>query len=273
MLDDDLARRAIAGDRDALNGLVERLQDDVYGLAIRMLWNREDAEDATQEILLRVVTRLSQFDSRSRLRTWVYRLAVNYLLDAKKSPVERMKLNTRSFAAGLADDLSDDGPGEIERSLLIEEVKVGCTLAMLQCLDRPHRAAYVLGEVLDFPGPEAARALAIGPALFRKRLQHARATIESFTRAHCGLVSESAACACHRRIPAALRRGHIRPDALNFAAAATSFRDARAIIQELEETRRVFALHRLTKLSPSPIDFVRRLRVLTVPGPRPRSVA
>ena len=58
-----------------------------------MLWNREDAEDATQDILVRVVTRLSQFDFRSWLKTWVYRVAVNYILDVKKSPVERMHLD------------------------------------------------------------------------------------------------------------------------------------------------------------------------------------
>ena len=55
-----------------------------------MLWNREDAEDATQEILVRAVTRLAQFDFRSALKTWVYRIAVNYILDVKKSPVKRI---------------------------------------------------------------------------------------------------------------------------------------------------------------------------------------
>jgi DNA-directed RNA polymerase specialized sigma24 family protein len=46
-----LALQALEGDRDALDSLVRALQGDVYGLALRMLWNREDAEDATQEIL------------------------------------------------------------------------------------------------------------------------------------------------------------------------------------------------------------------------------
>lgn len=59
------ARRAIAGDRDAVESLVRALQRDIYGLALRMLWQREAAEDATQEILVRVVTRLAQFDFRS----------------------------------------------------------------------------------------------------------------------------------------------------------------------------------------------------------------
>ena len=152
---EDVARRAVDGDRDALDSLVRDLQGDVYGLALRMLWNREDAEDATQEILVRVVTRLSQFDFRSRLKTWVYRVAVNYILDVKKSPVERLHLTFDRFAEDLADGMSTDGPMDAERSLLVEEVKIGCTLGMLQCLDRPHRLAYVLGEILDMPGPEA----------------------------------------------------------------------------------------------------------------------
>src|SRR5689334_23570231 len=98
-----LARRAIDGEREALDHLVVRLQGDVYGLALRMLWNREDAEDATQEILVRVVTRLAQFDFRSQLRTWVYRIAVNYILDVKKSPVERMQLTFETLAADLVE--------------------------------------------------------------------------------------------------------------------------------------------------------------------------
>ena len=179
---ENVARRAIDGDRDALDRLVRDLQGDIYGLALRMLWNREDAEDATQEILVRVVTRLAQFDFRSKLKTWVYRVAVNYILDVKKSPVERMHLNFERFAEDLAEGLSPDGPTDAEQSLLTEEVKIGCTLGMLQCLDRPHRLAYVLGEILDLPGPEAANALEITPDLFRKRLQHARTAIVSFTR-------------------------------------------------------------------------------------------
>ena len=115
---EEVARRALDGDRDALDRLVTDLQSDVYRLALRMLWNREDAEDATQEILVRVVTRLAQFDFRSRLKTWVYRIAVNYVLDVKKSPVERMNLNFKRFAEDLGDGLSSDGPADAEVSLL-----------------------------------------------------------------------------------------------------------------------------------------------------------
>jgi DNA-directed RNA polymerase specialized sigma24 family protein len=149
---EDVARLAVDGDREALDSLVQALQGDIYGLALRMLWNREDAEDATQEILVCVVTRLSQFDFRSKLKTWVYRVAVNYVLELKKSPVERMHLTFERFAEDLAEGLSANGPLDARRSLLTAEVKIGCTLGMLQCLDRPHRLAYVLGEIWTCPG-------------------------------------------------------------------------------------------------------------------------
>lgn len=256
---EDIAKRAVEGDRDAIEQLARDLQGDIYGLALRMLWNREDAEDATQEILVRTVTRLSQFDFRSTLKTWVYRIAVNYILDLKKSPVERLHLTFGGFAEDLLDGLSSGGPADAERSLLTEEVKVGCTLAMLQCLDRTHRLAYILGEIFDLPGPEAAEALAISPELFRKRLQHARAAIQSFTRAYCGLASDTAACACHRRVPAALRAGRVRADALDFATRATSFRETRELVRRVEAARRTVEVLRSSQPRPASIDFARRL--------------
>lgn len=256
---EDLARRALDGDRDAVEQLVRDLQGDVYGLALRMLWNREDAEDATQEILVRVVTRLGQFDFRSRLKTWVYRIAVNYILDVKKSPVETMRLTFERFGADLADGLSSEGPTDAEKSLLVEEVKIGCTLAMLQCLDRAHRLAYVVGEILDVPGPEAARVLGIAPALFRKRLQHARTAIASFTSAYCGLASEQAACACHRRVPAAIQQGRVREGAIDFAERARSYRETRDYVRQLEQTRWALQVHRSSHPRASSVDFARRV--------------
>ena len=258
MLEDE-ARRAIDGDRQALERLVRALQGDIYGLALRMLCNREDAEDATQEILVRVVTRLSQFDFRSKLKTWTYRVAVNYILDVKKSAVERLNLSFERFTEDLTDGLSLEAPAETEHSLLIEEVKVGCTLGMLQCLDRPHRLAYVLGEILELPGAEAAEALEIAPDLFRKRLQHARAAILTFTSTYCGLASDSATCSCNRQLPGALRTGKIHPDSCAFAGTATSFQETRAMVRQVEKTRWALEVHRTSHPRASSVDFARRL--------------
>lgn len=104
---EDAARKAIAGDKEALNQLVTALQGDLYGLSLRMLCNRDDAEDATQEILIRIVTRLSQFDFLSKLKTWAYRVAVNYILDVKKSAVERLHMSFEQLAEDITGGLGE----------------------------------------------------------------------------------------------------------------------------------------------------------------------
>jgi RNA polymerase sigma factor (sigma-70 family) len=256
---EDLARLAIDGDRGALDLLVREIQQGIYGLALRMLWNKEDAEDATQEILVRIVTRLSQFDFRSRLQTWAYRVAVNYILDVKKSQVERLHLSFDQFAESLKEGLDVESAPDPEQSVLIEEVKVGCTLAMLQCLDRPHRLAYVLGEIVELSSPEAAEVLGVSPDLFRKRLQHARAAVLSFTKSYCGLASDAAPCRCDRQVAGAVKTGRIDPHQLVFAGTRASFEETRALVRQVDEARWALEVHRTSHPRASSIDFARRL--------------
>src|SRR5215831_19826062 len=88
---EQLAEQAQAGGSEAMERLVEQIQDNIYGLALRMLWHREDARDATQEILIRVITRLGSFRGESKFTTWVYRIAANHLRDARKSRLEEQQ--------------------------------------------------------------------------------------------------------------------------------------------------------------------------------------
>src|SRR2546429_6377975 len=83
-----LVARARAGDRKAREDLVERHQAWIYNIAVRMLYHPQDAEDATQEILIKVLTRLSSFEGRSSFRTWLYRIVVNHVLNMKRGRVE-----------------------------------------------------------------------------------------------------------------------------------------------------------------------------------------
>ena len=117
---------------------------------MRMLWHPADAEDATQEILVRIVTHLGSFRGESAFTTWVYRVASNYLLTTRKRRAEREELTFERFAEQLDEGLAPDVPGpaaEVENRLLVEEVKLGCSQGMLLCLDRDHRLAYILGDV------------------------------------------------------------------------------------------------------------------------------
>src|SRR5213592_2006845 len=82
--DHDLVVRAQRGSCEALEALITRHQAWIYNIALRMLYWPHDAEDVTQEILIKVMTKLSTFEGRSRFRTWLYRLAVNHILNLKR---------------------------------------------------------------------------------------------------------------------------------------------------------------------------------------------
>jgi len=135
----ELVARARGGDAAALDELVRSVADDVYGLALRMLWHPQDAEDATQEILVRVVTRLSTFRGDAAFRTWVFRVAANHLLTTRRRRAELPELTFDAFGADLAEGLDTPYESDVDAGLLEEEVKIGCTQGMLLCLDREHR--------------------------------------------------------------------------------------------------------------------------------------
>src|SRR5260370_37661191 len=93
--DQSLVTRARSGDRKALEELIQRHQAWIYNIAVRMLFHPQDAEDATQEILVKVLTRLASFGSRSSFRTWLYRVGFNHLLNLKRAR-EELKVTTSS---------------------------------------------------------------------------------------------------------------------------------------------------------------------------------
>jgi len=104
-------KNAINGNKESLENIVSFIQNDIYYLSLRMLANREDAKDATQDILINVITSLSSFRFNSTFKTWVYRIGANHLLTCKKNST---KLTFETFKTDLESDLSethsDDSP-------------------------------------------------------------------------------------------------------------------------------------------------------------------
>src|SRR5256886_14969793 len=131
--DHALVARAQSGHRDALEALIQRHQAWIYNIAVRMLYHPQDAEDATQEVLIKALTRLSSFEGRSSFRTWLYRLVVNHVLNMRRGRAER-PLTFSEYGRGLDGtpdlDLPDSAAGPDVR-LLVDEARIGCTSAML----------------------------------------------------------------------------------------------------------------------------------------------
>lgn len=213
---EQLAIAAQYGDADALERLVRAVHDRIYRLALRMTARPPDAEDATQEILIRIITRLATYRGEAAFTTWAHRIAVNHLLDRSKNCVERMHLTFDRFADDLLDGLSAGPSADPDAALLAREVQLACTHAVLTCLDREHRIAYILGDIIGVTSDDGAYICDVPPATYRKRLSRARARVRRHLSSHCGLVTEAAACRCPKRVDAALRTGRVDRDRLEF---------------------------------------------------------
>ncbi|MEY9837522.1 RNA polymerase sigma factor [Streptacidiphilus sp. EB103A] len=214
-----LVARAVGGDRAALDEVIRLLQDPLYRLALRMAWRPADAEDAVQEILIRVVTRLATWRAEAKLLTWAYRIGVNYLLNLRRqTPQEARQLSLDEFRDDLADGLAEADYQGPEAALLAEEVRLSCTQAVLQCLERGERIAFVLSDVFELSSADAAWILEVSPAAYRKRLERARRRIRAFMDSTCGLVNPEAFCRCARRVPKAVAIGRVDPDRPVFTA-------------------------------------------------------
>ncbi len=219
--DRGLIDRAKAGDAAALEALVRRHQAFVFNIAVRMLYCPQDAEDATQEILIKVVTKLSTFEGRSRFRTWLYRIATNHLLNMKRGRMEPEMMSFADYGRGLdntADlDLPDPREVPVDVKLLVDEARIGCTSGMLLCLDREQRLAYVLGEILGLKDTAAAEILELSRDAFRQRLARARRDLHSFLSGQCGLMNKANPCRCEKKTRAFMQAGYVDPKKLLFA--------------------------------------------------------
>jgi RNA polymerase sigma factor (sigma-70 family) len=219
--DRELIARAKAGEAAALEALVRRHQAFIFNVAVRMLYCPQDAEDATQEILIKVVTKLSTFEGRSRFRTWLYRIAMNHMLNMKRGRMEPLVTTFADYGRSLDDapelDLADPREVPADVKLLVEEARIGCTSGMLLCLDREQRLAYVLGEILGLTDTQAAEILELSRDAFRQRLSRARRDLHTFLQGQCGLMNKANPCRCDKKTRAFIQAGYIDPKNLLFA--------------------------------------------------------
>jgi len=218
-----LIEKANRGDRESLELVVIEIKDLVYNLSLKMLLFPEDAKDATQEILIRVITHLSTFKNQSQFTTWVYRVATYAkLIDSGQSEVVNYTTNL----------------GEL--SLLEEEVKVSCTQGLLLCLNPEDRLVYILSEILEFNSIEGAQILNINSASFRKKLSRSRKKIRSFLNDKCGLVNPKNPCRCNKKIDFLINQDVINPKKMRFAPFTNRSIDLLKQIGELEKSIAVY---------------------------------
>jgi RNA polymerase sigma factor (sigma-70 family) len=264
----ELVRRAQAGNREALEQLITRHQGWIYNIALRMVYLPEDAEDATQEILIKVITKLSTFEGRSRFSTWLYRLVVNHVLNLKRGRAEGAGWSFRRYGESLDAtpdmELPDPSTVPADLKLLVDEARIGCTTGMLLCLDREQRLVYVLGEIFGVTDAIGAELLEISRQNFRQKLARSRRDLHSFMQNQCGLVNTANPCRCAKKTQGFAKAGYLDPAKLLFA------RDRVTRVREVAEKKcdeldaLDFAYAEIHRDHPvlDPPDFVAALRSL-----------
>lgn len=218
----------------------------VLAFAHRMLGNRADAEDATQEAFLRAHRQASTFQGECAPATWLYAIARNACLDRLRTRATRrfaalddvVALGVRDAAAarpaphGPADDAA-------ERRRYVAAVREGCLLGTLACLTDAQRAAFVLRTLTDLSTQEAAVVLGRTPNAVRVLVHRARTRLKDFLCRSCSLWDAANPCRCENLVTFSLARGWI--GAGDARADASRVADAAAVVDELGRLAAIYA--------------------------------
>lgn len=213
--------KATAGDKDAQETLIADVQDTVFNLSLRMLGTFADAEDATQDILLKMMTHLSSFRGDSSFTTWVFRIAVNHLKNYKKHMFAHAPLSFEYYGNDIENGKIEDVPDltqNVEKDILAEELKMSCTNVMLQCLDTESRCIFILGTMFKIDSRIAGDILEMTPEAYRQRLSRIRKKMADFLGEYCGEYGNGR-CKCKERVNYAIQNHRINPLHLDYMTA------------------------------------------------------
>ena len=216
-----LIEKATAGDKESLETVILSVQDLVFNLSLRMLGTFPDAEDATQDILLKILTHLSSFKGESAFSTWVFRIAINHLKNYQKHVFAKFPLSFEFYGDDINNGNIDDVPDltqNVEKSILAEELKLSCTNVMLQCLDPESRCIFILGTMFKVDSRIAGDILGVSPEAYRQRLSRIRRKMADFLMEYCGEYGNGR-CRCANRVNYAIQNHRINPAQLDFTSA------------------------------------------------------
>ncbi len=257
-----LVDQAVSGDKAALEKLLTSVQDLVFNLSLRMLGTIQDAEEATQEILIKVMTHLATFRKESAFSTWVFRIASNYLQNYKKSMFSKHPLSFAFYGADIASgkekDLPDYTQG-VDSALLEQELKLSCSNVMLQCLDAESRCIFILGAMFQVDSRVAGDILGITPEAYRQRLSRIKKKMAAFLDEYCGL-SGKGMCACKNRVNYAIASRRLNPAQLEYSALtpdAALLEGVVAAMEQADDAATVFSTFPHYRATAKARDFLR----------------
>ena len=204
-----LVEQSLSGDKLALNNLIKLHQSFIYNVAWKMAHDPNDALALTQETLIKVITKLSQFNFKSSFRTWLYRIVVNEFLQSKRRKGEEQFSSFEEYGERLEaiPNPSLTKEEEIEYEELSKEMQIRCMSGMLMCLTREQRLIFILGDTFGVDHKLGAELFDVSPQNFRVKLHRARRDLFNYMTDKCGLVNKANPCRCPKKAKALKKMG------------------------------------------------------------------
>jgi len=198
--DNLLIDKILKGNKSALDDLILRHQAWIYNIAVRMILDPVEAEDITQEILIKIITKLSTYDSsKSAFRTWLYRIVANHVLNLKMSSKENTitEMTSKNGYKNMLNEIKDTGLlSSPERYSALIESRTYCFSGILICLDPRQRLVFILGALFNVSDKIGSEILLMSRDNFRKILSRSREKIYNFFNQRCSLLDENNTCTC-----------------------------------------------------------------------------
>lgn len=216
--DKQLIEEALGGSKTALEHLLKRHYNFIYNVALRYVLSPDDAQDLTHEVVIKVITKLSQFNQKAEFRTWLYRIVFNYFINSKRRKMEYAVESFNEYGKALDSISTIDVTASEEEAFQekIEDAKIGCMTGMLLCLSREQRLVYVLGEIFEIDSKTGAEWLEISADNFRQVLSRGRKDLYHFMNNKCGLINKDNPCRCPKKTKGFIEAGWVNEGNLQF---------------------------------------------------------
>jgi RNA polymerase sigma factor (sigma-70 family) len=209
-----LVTEAQEGSQKALEKLIKLHQRFIYNIALKLVRNPDDAADLSQEVIIKMITKLNLFNGKSSFRTWLYKIVVNHFINAGK---RKSELEIKSFEkygqfldnAFISEEMTSEEHRKYQDE--INYVRNNCMTSMLLCLDRQQRIIFILGSIFNIKSAIASKLLDITSENFRQQLSRAKADLFRFMENKCGLMNPNNPCRCAKKTKGFIKKGLIDP--------------------------------------------------------------
>jgi len=191
VLDEAQLVEAVArGDQTALGDLLDAYQQRIYNVCLRMLGNRDDAAEVSQEAMLRIIQHIGQFKGQSRLSTWIIRIAMNLSVSRLRKRKVRQTVSLDAVdddqSTALRDQLADEAEPGPESSVQEKEMLAHLHTA-LGLVDEQFRSVLVLRDIEQMDYRQIAEVLSVPTGTVKSRLFRARLALRRQLQKLCPL--------------------------------------------------------------------------------------